>query len=483
LFSATYSVVNLYDFKNDTSVKKVEMKPRNEASLRPYQDECLSKIFSNGRARSGIIVLPCGAGKTLVGVSVASLIQRDTVVLCSGAVAVRQWAEQFQMWTTVEEECVVEFTSHSQGLEKLFRMRSGLILITTYSMIRRGLVSGKQEANPGAVRILGHNWGLLILDEVHMAPADVTWTCMSMTKVKCKVGLTATLVREDAKVSSLDILVGPKLYEAKWMDLADKGYIARVRCLEVSCLMTSEFIQRYLQTSDFRRKANLWTLNPNKFLACLHLLKLHKERQDKVLIFIDDLVCFYSYVDLLETQDFLHGCSITSMHGKTPQKERAEIMKSYKANQGFAVILLSKVGDVAIDLPDACVVIQVSGLYGSRMQETQRLGRILRAKANCQGPFNASFYTLVSKDTSDMHFAFKRQAYLVAQGYSYTAVCFPSPHEEKVSPCSLAFLHLRFTCIVLQRCGAMMRASALSWLKRWKIIKMRRRNTRKNSRG
>ncbi len=433
--SATYSVINLYDFKNDTSVKKVdfEIKPRKGASLRPYQEECLSKIFSNGRARSGIIVLPCGAGKTLVGVSIASLIQRETIVLCSGEVAVRQWAEQFQMWTTVEKESVVEFTAHSHiGLDELFRMRSGLILITTYSMIRRGLDSGTQQANPDAKRILGHNWGLLILDEVHMAPANVTWTCMSMTKVKCKVGLTATLVREDAKVSSLDILVGPKLFEAKWMALADKGYIARVRCLEVSCLMTSDFIRRYLEPCDFKKKSILSTLNPSKFFACLHLLKLHKELQDKVLIFIDDLVCFYSYVDLLETQHFLHGCSITSMHGNTPSKERDEIMKRYKATQGFAVLLLTKVGDIAIDLPEASVVIQVSGLYGSRMQETQRLGRILRAKPKCQGAFNASFYTLVSKDTHDMHFAFKRQAYLVAQGYSYTAVCFPSPREEKV---------------------------------------------------
>jgi DNA excision repair protein ERCC-3 len=127
VFSATYSVINLYDFKNDTSVKKVDMRPRSEASLRPYQDECLSKIFSNGRARSGIIVLPCGAGKTLVGVSVASLIQRDTVVLCSGAVAVRQWAEQFQMWTTVDKSCIIEFTANI-GLDEA-RMRSGVIVI------------------------------------------------------------------------------------------------------------------------------------------------------------------------------------------------------------------------------------------------------------------------------------------------------------------------------------------------------------------
>jgi DNA excision repair protein ERCC-3 len=310
-------------------------------------------------------------------------------------------------------------------------MRSGVIVITTYSMFRRGIKgSGKQEANPGAKRIVGHNWGLLILDEVHMAPANVTEDVMRhMTKVKCKVGLTATLVREDAKVSSLDILVGPKLYEAKWMALAENGYIARVRCLEVMCPMTSEFSRRYLEATDFRAKMRLWTLNPNKYLACLYILKLHKERQDKVLIFIDDLVTLHSYADQLMGQGF----SVKAMHGQTPEKERNEMIKNYKGTQGFAVLLLSSVGDVAIDLPEASVLIEVAAHFGSRRQEAQRLGRILRAKANLEGMFNASFYVLVSKDTGEMYFAPKRQAYLVAQGYAYTAVCMRGPGEEEVS--------------------------------------------------
>jgi DNA excision repair protein ERCC-3 len=454
------------------------MKPRSEASLRPYQDECLSKIFSNGRARSGIIVLPCGAGKTLVGVSVASLIQRDTVVLCSGAVAVRQWAEQFQMWTTVKKECVIEFTSQI-ALDEI-RMRSGVIVITTYSMFRRGIKSGKQEANPGAKRIVGHNWGLLILDEVHMAPADVTEDVMRhMTKVKCKVGLTATLVREDAKVSSLDILVGPKLYEAKWMALADNGYIARVRCLEVMCPMTSEFSRRYLEATEFRAKMRLWTLNPNKYLACLYILKLHKERQDKVLIFIDDLVTLHSYADQLMGQGF----TVKAMHGQTPEKERNEMIKAYKGTQGFAVLLLSSVGDVAIDLPEASVLIEVAAHFGSRRQEAQRLGRILRAKANLEGMFNASFYVLVSKDTGEMYFAPKRQAYLVAQGYAYTAVCMRGPGEEKVSASFrrqtffLRVAHSRF-----RRCGVRILALMLNSFKNWKIITTKRKTTRKSKR-
>jgi DNA excision repair protein ERCC-3 len=452
------------------------MKPRSEASLRPYQDECLSKIFSNGRARSGIIVLPCGAGKTLVGVSVASLIQRDTVVLCSGAVAVRQWAEQFQMWTTVKKECVIEFTSNI-ALDEA-RMRSGVIVITTYSMFRRGIQSGKQEANAGAKKIVGHNWGLLILDEVHMAPANVTEEVMRhMTKVKCKVGLTATLVREDAKVQSLDILVGPKLYEAKWMALADNGYIARVRCLEVLCPMTSEFSRRYLEATDFRAKMRLWTLNPNKYLACLHILKLHKERQDKVLIFIDDLVTLHSYEDQLIAQGF----SIKAMHGKTPEKERNEMIKSYKGTQGFAVLLLSSVGDVAIDLPEASVLIEVAAHFGSRRQEAQRLGRILRAKANLEGLFNASFYVLVSKDTGEMYFAPKRQAYLVAQGYAYTAVCMRGPGEEDVS--SLFFFLILLAFSRLCRCGARMPVSKSNLFKSWKITTTKRKIIRRKARG
>jgi DNA excision repair protein ERCC-3 len=427
-FRSTYSVTNLYDFKSDASVKRVEMNPRSKASLRPYQEECLSKIFGNGRARSGIIVLPCGAGKTLVGVSVASLIQRDTLVLCSSSVAVRQWAEQFQMWTTVKKECVIEFTADI-ALDEA-RMHFGVIVITTYSMMRRGITTGKQEANVGAQKLVKHNWGLLILDEVHMAASKGTEEVLRhMTKVRCKVGLTATLVREDAKVQLLDILVGPKLYEAKWMALAENGYIARVRCIEILCPMTSEFYRRYLETTDFRAKMRLWTLNPNKYLACLHVLKLHQERQDKVLIFIDDRVTLHSYGDQLVAQGF----SVKTMHGGTPEKEKNEMIKCFKCTQGFAVLLLSRVGDVAIDLPEASVLIEVDGHFGSRRQEAQRLGRILRAKTNAEGSFNASFYVLVSKDTGDTYFAPKRQAYLVDQGYAYNSVCMHGPGEETVS--------------------------------------------------
>jgi DNA excision repair protein ERCC-3 len=465
----------LYDFKNDTTVRKVDMRPRSEASLRPYQDECLSKIFSNGRARSGIIVLPCGAGKTLVGVSVASLIQRDTVVLCSGAVAVRQWAEQFQMWTTVKKECIIEFTA-TFALDEA-RMRSGVIVITTYSMFRRGLASGKQQANAGAKKIVGHNWGLLILDEVHMAPADVTEDVMRhMTKVKCKVGLTATLVREDAKVQSLDILVGPKLYEAKWMALADNGYIARVRCLEVMCPMTSEFSRRYLEATEFRAKMRLWTLNPNKYVACLYILNLHKERRDKVLIFIDDLVTLHSYEEQLNQQ----GYSVKAMHGQTQERDRNEMIKEYKSTQGFAVLLLSSVGDVAIDLPEASVLIEVAAHFGSRRQEAQRLGRILRAKANLEGMYNASFYVLVSKDTGEMYFAPKRQAYLVAQGYAYTAVCMRGPGEEEVRSVAKR-VYSALTRARLRRCGVRTPASKSSLFRSWKITTTKRRTPKKKT--
>ena len=320
-------------------------------------------------------------------------------------------------------------------------MRRGAVVITTYGMFRMAV--SQTHPNADAAKILAHSWGLMILDEVHTAAAEKTEECLlQMRSVKCKLGLTATLVREDDRVVNLDVLVGPKLYEAKWAALAEAGYIAKARCVEVLCPMQAEFSRRYIEAQDLdhQEKKRLWTLNPNKYAACLYILNLHRHRGgddghggddgvgefgDKCLILIDDIVTLDTYLDALK-HEFPPHVFVGLIKGETRPLEKRETLAAFKSQRGFAVLLLSRVGDDSIDIPDASVLIEIDSHHGSRRQEAQRLGRILRAKSSREGQeeaeFQASFYALVSKDTSDMSKAKERRDYLVAQGYFYTAV-------------------------------------------------------------
>ncbi len=330
-------------------------------------------------------------------------------------------------------------------------------MITTYGMFRMAI--HQTHPNVVAARILAHCWGLLILDEVHTAAADKTEECiLQMHRVKCKLGLTATLVREDGRVVNLDVLVGPKLYEAKWPSLADAGYIATARCVEVLCPMQAEFSRRYIELLDeshrnnFHDKKRLWTLNPNKYAACLYILTLHQRRHngcefddshgDKCLILIDDIVTLETYHAALKerfAQSF-----VGMLFGDTSESDKKETLAAFKRTRGFAVLLLSRVGDDSIDMPDASVLIEIDCQGKSRRQEAQRLGRILRAKSTKvgqgEGGFNASFYAVVSKDTGDMSKANERRDYLVAQGYFYIPVEMSSEMGEADGSTIRAFL-------------------------------------------
>ena len=205
-------------------------------------------MFGNGRARSGIIVLPCGAGKSLTGVTAASTIKKSCIVMCINNASVKQWKEQFVMWTNVSEKKVHMFTSSSK--ETLSSKGDACIVITTYSMICHG---GRRSASGEQIiqAIAGREWGLMILDEVHVAPADMFQKVVTNVNAHCKLGLTATLVREDNKIKDLSFLVGPKLYEANWIDLTLDGYLAKVECVEVWCPMTKEFYySEYIRRSS-----------------------------------------------------------------------------------------------------------------------------------------------------------------------------------------------------------------------------------------
>ncbi|XP_039045950.1 general transcription and DNA repair factor IIH helicase subunit XPB1-like [Hibiscus syriacus] len=374
-----YPMLEEYDFRNDT-VSQSRPRHGTEASCTAttISGKSLGKMFGNGRARSGIIVLPCGAGKSLVGVSAACRIKKSCLCSATNAVSVDQWAFQFKLWSTIRDEQICRFTSDSK---ERFLGNAGVV-VTTYNMVAFG---GKrsEESEKIIEEIRNREWGLLLMDEVHVVPAHMFRKVISLTKSHCKLGLTATLVREDERITDLNFLIGPKLYEANWLDLVKGGFIANVQCAEVWCPMTKEFFAEYLKKENSKKKQALYVMNPNKFRACEFLIQFHEqERGDKIIVFADNLFALTEYA----------------------MKLRKPMI--YGATRLFLNHQLLAVGDNSIDIPEANVIIQISSHAGSRHQEAQRLGRILREKgkikdrmAGGKEEYNAFFYSLVSTDT------------------------------------------------------------------------------------
>lgn len=402
-----YPVLEEYDFHNDQVNPNLDIDLRPNTTIRSYQEKSLSKMFSNGRARSGIIVLPCGAGKTLVGITAACTIRKGIVILCTSSMSVVQWKNEFKKWSNIDPSDIAIFTSDHK--EKF--SRSTGIVVSTYSMVTQTR-SRSYDAQKMMDFLQSREWGLMILDEVHVVPASIFRKVTHSIATHAKLGLTATLLREDDKITDLNFLIGPKLYEANWMELADQGHIAKVQCAEVWCPMTTEFYQEYLRESS-RKRALLYIMNPRKFQACQFLIDYHEKRGDKIIVFSDNVFALERYALKLKKP---------YIYGGTSQQERLQILENFQRNETVNTIFLSKVGDTSLDLPEATCLIQISSHYGSRRQEAQRLGRILRAKRRNDEGFNAFFYSLVSKDTQEMYYSSKRQAFLVDQGYAFKVI-------------------------------------------------------------
>ncbi|KAH8917396.1 DNA repair helicase rad25 [Atractiella rhizophila] len=410
-----YPMLEEYDFKNDLVNPNLDIDLKPTTTIRPYQEKSLSKMFGNGRARSGIIVLPCGAGKTLVGITAACTIRKSVLVLCTSGVSVMQWKQEFLKWSNVQEKQIAVFTADQK--EK-FEGASGIV-VSTYSM-----VANRQKRAHDAQKMMdflqSREWGFILLDEVHVVPAAMFRRVVTTIKAHAKLGLTATLVREDEKIDELNFLVGPKLYEANWMDLAQKGHIANVQCAEVWCEMPPEFYREYLRDTT-RKRMLLHCMNPKKFQACQYLIKIHEDRGDKIIVFSDNVYALEAYAKRFK-KPFIHGA--------TSQVERMRILQNFQGNANVNTIFLSKVGDTSIDLPEATCLIQISSHFGSRRQEAQRLGRILRAKRRNDEGFNAYFYSLVSRDTQEMYYSTKRQQFLIDQGYYFKIITHLSGIEK-----------------------------------------------------
>jgi DNA excision repair protein ERCC-3 len=324
---------------------------------------------------------------------------------------VNQWEDQFLRYSTLPRSSIVKLTSKVKT--PLLDRSKGMLLLTTYTMIASG---GRAAASGALMReIASREWGLQILDEVHQAVASKFKRALGL-RCHCRLGLTATLVREDGRDRDLSHLLGPKLYEANWKDLTLAGYLANVQCVEVWCPMAPEFYAEYLRARNTNVKKALAVLNPVKCWAMDYLIRFHEARGDKIIIFSESVFALVFYAKAYRS---------VVITGSTPARDREAFIGAFKA-EGGAVnkLFLSRVGDVALDVPDANVIIQISSHFGSRLQEAQRMGRILRrsTRASAASGNNSYFYSLISGDTLEVWFSNKRRRYLVDQGYSYRVV-------------------------------------------------------------
>jgi DNA excision repair protein ERCC-3 len=393
-----------YDFVNDMFVPTIQLDLKPASTIRKYQEKAIFKMFNRGRARSGVILLPCGAGKTIIGITAATIIKKTALIVCNSTVSVDQWKKQFIKWSTIPPETIKGFVSgHYQKVSDL----KADIIITTYSMIS---FSGQRSKLSASLidEIKSREWGIVILDEVHIVPATIFRKVLGIIKSHCKLGLTATLLREDRKVGDIGFLIGPKLFEANWLDLEHIGFLAMARCAEICCPMPSDFFACYLCEGGQIRK-DLCVLNPTKARICDFLIRYHESRGDRILVFSDNVFALRSYASKMR-KPFIYGT--------TASIERLKILKDFQELQG-KTLFISRIGDTSIDLPEANVILQISSHFGSRRQEAQRLGRILRPKTKSRKAF---FYSLVTSNTEEMFYAKKRQQFLVSQGYDFKLI-------------------------------------------------------------
>ncbi|NUR57376.1 MAG: DEAD/DEAH box helicase [Catenulispora sp.] len=359
-------------------------------TLRPYQKEAAEGFRHGG---SGVIVLPCGAGKTIVGAAAMAGVEATTLILVTNTVSVHQWRNELLKRTSLTEDEIGEYS----GARKEIRP----VTIATYQVLTR-----KTKGVYANLELFdARDWGLIIYDEVHLLPAPV-FRFTADIQSRRRLGLTATLVREDGMEGEVFSLIGPKRFDAPWKDIEAQGYIAPADCVEVRVTLTDHERLRYA-SSEPEEKYRLSSTTATKAKLVEALVKKHTGEPTLVI---------GQYLEQLD--DLGERLNAPVLKGTTPVKERERLYEGFRTGQ-IPTLVVSKVANFSVDLPEASVAIQVSGTFGSRQEEAQRLGRVLRPKADGRG---ARFYAVVSRDTVDQEYAAHRQRFLAEQGYAYRIV-------------------------------------------------------------
>ena len=360
----------------------------NGWALRDYQNKAVANFFDAG---SGVVVLPCGAGKTLVGAGAMATAKTNTLILVTNTVSARQWRDELLKRTTLTAEEIGEYSGQVKEVKP--------VTIATYQIL-----TAKRKGEYAHLALLdAMDWGLVIYDEVHLLPAPV-FKLTAELQARRRLGLTATLVREDGREGDVFSLIGPKRFDAPWKEIEAQGFISPAACYEVRIDLPHAERLSYAAAPDDERYRMAATA-PAKLDVVKQLVAMHPGER---------ILVIGQYLDQIdELAEVLQAPTLT---GATPVNERERLYQAFRVGEE-KLLVVSKVANFSIDLPEASVAIQVSGSYGSRQEEAQRLGRLLRPK---ESGLTASFYTLVARDTVDQDFAQNRQRFLAEQGYSYT---------------------------------------------------------------
>jgi DNA excision repair protein ERCC-3 len=359
--------------------------------LRDYQRQAADMFWEGG---SGVVVLPCGAGKTLVGAAAMAQAQATTLILVTNTVAGRQWRRELLARTSLTEEEIGEYSGEKKEIRP--------VTIATYQV----MTTRRQGEYRHLELFDSRDWGLIIYDEVHLLPAPI-FRLTADLQSRRRLGLTATLIREDGREGDVFSLIGPKRYDAPWKDIENQGWIAPADCTEVRVTLTDAERMNYA-TAEPEDKYKLAATARTKLPVIRSIVELHPD---------DQVLVIGAYLDQLDdVAAELDGVPI--IQGSTTTRERERLYDEFRRGE-LRVLVVSKVANFSIDLPEAAVAVQISGTFGSRQEEAQRLGRVLRPKADGR---QAHFYTVVARDTLDAEYAAHRQRFLAEQGYAYTIV-------------------------------------------------------------
>jgi DNA excision repair protein ERCC-3 len=363
---------------------------QNDWKIRPYQELAAEGFWHGG---SGVVVLPCGAGKTIVGAAAMAHAKATTLILVTNTVAARQWREELLKRTTLNEDEIGEYS----GAKKEIRP----VTIATYQVMTK-----KKDGVYAHLDLFDtHDWGLIIYDEVHLLPAPI-FRFTADIQSRRRLGLTATLVREDGMEGEVFSLIGPKRFDVPWKEIESQGYIAPAQCVEVRVNL-SETERLSYATAEPEERYRFCATTRTKRNVVESLVAHHAGEQ---------ILVIGQYIDQLDELSEVLGVPL--IKGETPVKEREILFNQFRTGE-ISCLVVSKVANFSIDLPDATIAIQVSGAFGSRQEEAQRLGRILRPKSDGR---SATFYSVVSRDTIDQDFAQNRQRFLAEQGYAYKII-------------------------------------------------------------
>jgi DNA excision repair protein ERCC-3 len=377
----------------------IEIRPQETegtgVSLRDYQTSAVNAFHQGGgpEGGSGVVVLPCGAGKTIVGIGIMSLIKSETLILVTNTVALRQWKDELLNKTMITDDMIGEYSGDKKEIKP--------VTIATYNILTYR--KNKKEGFVHFDLFSSKNWGLIIYDEVHLLPAPV-FRMTSEIQSKRRLGLTATLIREDGLESDVFSLIGPKKYDMPWKLLEKSNWIATALCTEIRIDLPDEVRVQYSVSKD-REKFRIASENPRKIEIVKQILAHHTDA---------NVIIIGQYISQLEEYREVFGFPLIT--GSTPVPEREELYRKFKTGE-IKNLIVSKVANFSIDLPDANVAIQISGTFGSRQEEAQRLGRVLRPKKNDN---SAYFYTIITSNSVEEKFAHNRQLFLTEQGYAYT---------------------------------------------------------------